>query len=72
MGVNTNANNPTGVTPNQRYLDSSTTVNMQTGDNTGTTGITITYDGTGGFKAKVAARIKQSSLVSGNIAWIMA
>jgi hypothetical protein len=62
MGVNTVGDNPTGVNPNNRYTNSTTSVNLQTGDNTGTTGVTVTYSpGSGGSYAKIAARIVQAS-----------
>jgi hypothetical protein len=42
--ANTIGGNPSGVTPNQRYLSSSTGVNLQGGDATGTTGVTLSGD----------------------------
>ena len=61
--ASTVGNNPTGVNPNQRYTDATTSVNAQSGDNTGTTGVTFTWDfATGGFsKVKVAVRVKEAA-----------
>lgn len=58
MSVNTIADNAISVTPNQRYLDTSTSVNLMTGDATGTTGVTFTYQSGTGTDAKIAVRIK--------------
>lgn len=51
------ADNPTSVTPNQRSLDSSTAVNLETGDNFGTTGVTCNWDNNVGRRGLVAIRI---------------
>lgn len=56
-GANTVVGNPTSVTPNQRYLSSSTAVNLEGGDATGTTGVTFNWDAGGGDKAWAALRI---------------
>jgi len=60
-GINTVSNNPNGVTPNQRYLNATTSINMQTGDATGTTGVTLKYNSPdigAGSVGKVVVRIQ--------------
>jgi len=52
---NTN-NNPTGINPNQRFINGTTTINHQDGDNTGTTGVTVTHDAAS-THARVAVRV---------------
>ena len=59
--ANTVAANPVGINPNQRYTDSTTSVNAQSGDNTGTTGVTFTWDIGANPKAKVAVRVKAAA-----------
>lgn len=61
-GVNTVAGNPTGITPNSRYFNTTTSINIEAGDNTGTSGITLTTLGTGSV-AGVAVRIVQGTAV---------
>lgn len=56
-GSNTVAGNPLSVTPNQRYVNSTTAVNLLGGDATGTTGVTLNWDSGGGFGAFAAVRI---------------
>lgn len=72
-GVNTVAGNPTGVTPNSRYVNTTTSVNIEAGDNIGTSGITLTNLGSGSV-AGVAVRIVQGAplATAGNIAWVKA
>lgn len=49
---------PTGVTPNQIYLNATTAINLQTGYATGTTGVGFTYSDPGSNNyARVAVRI---------------
>jgi len=59
MAVNTVADNPNSVTTNQRYLDSSTSVNAEIGDSANTTGVTFGHDFGTGNHAYVAVRIQQ-------------
>jgi len=59
--ASTVAANPGGINPNQRYTDSTTSVNAQSGDNTGTTGVTFTWDSGGNPRAKVAVRVKEQA-----------
>jgi hypothetical protein len=54
------ANNPAAMTPNARYTDATTAINVSTGDATGTTGVTIRLD-VGTAWAKVAVRIKAAA-----------
>lgn len=56
VGVNV-TDNPTGVTPNSSYLNTTTSVNLQTGYNTGTTGATFHYDVSGDSHDMIAIRI---------------
>lgn len=56
--ASTTAGDVTGVTPNQRYLDDTTNINAQSGDNTGTSVATCAWSGTGIFQSVVAVRIK--------------
>lgn len=63
-GINTVGDTPTSVTPNQRYLNSTTSVNQETGDATGTTGVTLNYALDIGNLALVAVRIAASAAVS--------
>jgi hypothetical protein len=49
--------NMNGVSPNQRYLDNTTNVNLETGDATGTTGITFSYN-SGSILIAIAVRLK--------------
>jgi hypothetical protein len=64
--ANTVRGNPTSVTPNQRYLNSSTGVNLEGGDATGTTG--VTFNGSSAVPpipyVEAAVRIKEYSAVA--------
>lgn len=60
-GALTVSGNPTGVTPNQRYLNNITPVNLQMGDATNTTGVTFAWDNSSGNHAMVTTRIPQAS-----------
>lgn len=55
--VNTIAGNPAGVSPNSRYVNTTTSINIEAGDATGATGLTYTTNGGGASIAKVAVRI---------------
>lgn len=66
-GAGSNAFNPTGVTPTQTYLSSSTAINMQAGYATGTTGVTFTYDALACGQSMVAARIVEAAAGSASI-----
>lgn len=72
-GANTVAGNPLSVTPNQRYVNSTTAVNELGGDATGTTGVTLNWDSGGGFGAFAAVRIVAAAggttLTLGQKAW---
>ena len=57
LGINTVTGNPTGVTPNQTYLNSTTAVNMETGYATGTTQVSLNNDTQADSRVWIAARV---------------
>jgi hypothetical protein len=68
--VNTIAGNPVGVSPNSRYVNTTTSVNIEAGDATGTTGLTYTTNGGGATVAKVAVRIQTPTTTSNQLMWV--
>lgn len=61
IGVNTVANNPTGVTANDRFKNSTTNVNIQVGDSSGTGALTATYSDSSDNRACVGVRIAEAA-----------
>lgn len=56
-GVQTLAENPTGITANDRFKNNTTNVNIQVGDSVGTGALTATWDGASSNKAAIGVRI---------------
>lgn len=61
-GAGSVSQNPTGVSPSQTYLDSTTAINAQAGYATGTTGVTFNYDATQS-SSKVVVRIVAAAAI---------
>lgn len=64
-GVNTVSNNPTGITANDRFKNSTTNVNIQVGDSSGTGALTATYTDTSDNRAAVGVRIAEAAAGGG-------